>query len=86
MYAKLENNKLISAPYYLILNNKTILNPQKDDYLYAGYKEVQYSTKPEPEEGCEIITSYSEYDDKIVVNYSLKDLSLYNEAQTTEEN
>ena len=74
MYAKLENNKLISAPYYLILNNKTILNPQKDDYLCAGYKEVQYSIKPEPEEGCEIITSYSEYDDKIVVNYQLQNI------------
>ncbi len=86
MYAKLENNTLKYAPHYLILNNKTILNPQGNDYINAGYKEVVYSLKPDIKEGYEIIQIYSRDEDKIYVTYSLKDSLLSDEAQTTKEN
>ena len=51
MYGKLEDNTLKYAPHYVIYNNKIILNPQSEDYLIAGYKEIEFSAdKRNPED------------------------------------
>ena len=83
MYGKLENNALKYAPHYLILNNKTILNPQENDYINAGYKEVVYGDMPlvEADEGLD--TSYVEQGNKIQVVYEA--VSKFTTAQQREE-
>lgn len=73
MYGKLEDNTLKYAPHYVIYNNKIILNPQSEDYLIAGYKEIEFSAIPLAEEGKNIIETYSENENKIIVNYILED-------------
>lgn len=73
MYAKLENNILKYAPHYLILNGKTILNPQDGDYKNAGYKELVYTKRPDITGNKRIVETYSEGADKITVNYAVED-------------
>lgn len=74
MYAKLINNILHFAPYYLNSNDKLILNPQGEDYLSAGYKEVQCDEIPKLEAGQELITTYNETENKIIINYSVENI------------
>lgn len=51
-YAKFENEKLIYAPRVLKLTDGyEIVNPTKEQYLQAGYKEIIYTEQPEQEEG-----------------------------------
>ncbi len=47
-YAKFENEKLIYAPKVLKLSNEyEIVNPTKEQYLQAGYKEIVYTEQPQ---------------------------------------
>ena len=80
MYAKLENNALKYAPHYLILNNKMILNPQENDYINAGYKEVVYGDMPLCESGKIIVENYCEDENKKTVNYTLEDIQTQDET------
>lgn len=73
MFGKLENNILKYAPHYVILNNKIILNPCNNDYINAGYKEIEFGIMPSFEEGKEVVKTYSEEESKITVNYSLEE-------------
>lgn len=73
MYGKLENNILKYAPHYIIHNNKMILNPQGEDYLTAGYKEIEFGIMPLVEGNKNIIETYSENESKIIVSYVLED-------------
>lgn len=76
MYAKLIDNTLVFARYYIEINNKTILNPQEKDYIDAGYKIVEYEQMPTISENQEIVTTYIEDDEKIKVVYSIKEKSM----------
>lgn len=49
-YAKFENEKLIYAPKVLKLTDGyEIVNPSKEHYLRAGYKEIIYTEQPQEE-------------------------------------
>lgn len=71
MYAKLiSDNELKYASYYLIVDNKMILNPQEQNYLDAGYKPVVCMPMPLSETGQEYVQKIIEEENQIVVTYS----------------
>ena len=71
MYAKLiSDNELKYASYYLIVDNKMILNPQEQNYLDAGYKPVVHIPMPLSETGQEYVQKIIEKENQIVVTYS----------------
>lgn len=74
MYAKINNNRLEYAPHYLNINDKQILNPTGEDYLKAGYKEVEFGQKPQLEPDKKLTESYMEYGTKILVSYTHEDI------------
>lgn len=71
MYAKLEDNKLKYAPYYLTTNSKLIINPQLQDYAKAGYKPVVYEPAPTLQAGQSVSENIVESENEIIVSYSI---------------
>ena len=71
MYAKLVDNKLKYAPYYLTTNSKLIINPQLQDYAKAGYKPVVYEPAPTLQAGQSVSESIVESENEIIVSYSI---------------
>ena len=68
MYGKLENNELIYASRVAITNGDMIItNPQEEDYINAGYKEVVDNAPFDAE--IEYTPVYTETEDKIIINY-----------------
>lgn len=77
MYGKIVNDELIIAPervleYETQGKHRIICNPQPKHYAEAGYKAVEYSEMPEATEAQEVLMSYEETDDKIIVKYAIR--------------
>lgn len=81
MYAKLiSDDELKYAPYYLVVDNKIILNPQQQDYLNAGYKPVVYMPMPLSETDQDYVRTITEEENQITITYALVE----NETDTVE--
>lgn len=72
MFAKLINNELKSAPHFVEIEGKIILNPQENDYKILGYKPVVYNDSPSVLSNQALIETYSEDNEKIYVNYQVQ--------------
>lgn len=76
MYGKIENNMLRYAPVnYKLDDGRIIINFNKDESIMKqyGFKEVE-NIQPDYDPSAEYIevSSYTENDDKITVNYTVK--------------
>ncbi len=78
MYGKLINGELVTAPdktleYEIDGKHRIICNPQPQHYAEAGYKIVEYGEIPEVQEEQVVSVKYTETDDKILVEYTVKE-------------
>lgn len=73
MYAKIENEKLIYAPYRIVLGGMQIFNPTEDQLTQAGYKPVTETPMPEEPapEGQHYEASYTDSGDTITQSWVL---------------
>lgn len=71
MYAKLENGKLIKAPYYLTINNQKVWNASANDYLSQGWYPVIHTEAPTTEEGYHAESSWAQEGDEIVQTWTV---------------
>jgi len=68
MYGKLINGKLEYASTKAIITGELIItNPQREDYLANGYKEIINNAPKDAEKEYE--EEYEEQEDKIIINY-----------------
>ena len=65
MFVKLENENLIYAPKELIINDTRVINPTKEMFEEAGYKELIETEYPN--DGKHYKASYQETDGNIVL-------------------
>ena len=72
-YAKIENEKLIYAPYRIVLSGMQIFNPTEDQLTQAGYKPVTETPMPEEPapEGQHYEASYTDSGDMITQSWVL---------------
>ena len=69
MLGKLENGVLLrDGGQVLVYEDVVVANPREEDYLKAGYKEVE-DNKLEDKEGYIQVAEYTETEDKIIINY-----------------
>ena len=59
---------MIAGGKILIVGDEVIVNPREEDFMAAGYKEVEYHPLPE-QEGYYQVPDYTETTEKIIVNY-----------------
>ena len=73
MYAKLENDTLITEPYRIVLSGMQIFNPTPDHLTQAGYKPVTETPMPEDPapEGQHYEPTYSDTGDTITQGWTL---------------
>jgi len=68
MYGKLVNGNIEYASTKAIITDEQIItNPQREDYLANGYKEIVNNAPQDAEK--EYIPEYIEQEDKIIINY-----------------
>ena len=68
MFGKLVNGNLEYASTKAIITDELVItNPQRDDYLANGYKEIVNNTPEDAEK--EYVEEYTEQEDKIIINY-----------------
>lgn len=68
MYGKLVNGKLEYADKRAIVTDELVItNPQREDYLANGYKEIIINAPEDAEK--EYVEEYEEQEDKIIINY-----------------
>ena len=81
MLAKLIDGQIkYAGGKILIIGDEVIVNPRDEDWMRAGYKQVEFHPLPE-KEGYYQVPEYSETDDKIIVNYHYEELP--DEPETT---
>lgn len=75
IYAKIENNTLIPAPYRIVLSGMQIFNPTPDHLTQAGYKLVTETPIPEDPapEGQHYEAQYTDSGDTITQSWVLVD-------------
>ena len=87
MYAKLENNKLVYAPRNFNIENKLIINFNKNEELMKKYdfKEV-IDIKPEYDNTTQYlsVSGYVENENNIIINYVVNEIE-ENQEPTLEE-
>lgn len=78
-YAIVVDNNLQYAPSLIknscILNGYRIFNPQPQDYINAGYKQVVYEEKPIVPIYKKLKDIYTDMQEQILVSYELVDMS-----------
>lgn len=68
MYGKLVNGKPEYASSKAIITPELVItNPQREDYLANGYKEIIINAPEDAEK--EYVEEYEEQEDKIIINY-----------------
>lgn len=68
MYGKLVNGKPEYADKRAIVTDELVItNPQHEDYLANGYKEIIINAPEDAEK--EYVEEYEEQEDKIIINY-----------------
>lgn len=72
-YGKIENEKLIYAPYRIVLGGMQIFNPTTDHLTQAGYKPVTETPMPEDPapEGQHYEKTYTDAGDTITQGWTL---------------
>lgn len=71
-YGKIENEKLIYAPYRIVLGGMQIFNPTEDQLTQAGYKPVTKTPMPDDApEGKHYEPTYSDTGDTITQGWTL---------------
>ena len=72
-YGKIENEKLICAPYRIVLGGMQIFNPTPDHLTQAGYKPVTETPMPEDPapDGQHYEPTYSDSGDTITQGWTL---------------
>lgn len=69
MLGKLEDGVLLrDGGQVLVYEDVVVANPREEDYLKAGYKEVE-DNKLEDRDGYIQVAEYTETEDKIIINY-----------------
>lgn len=72
MYGKIENENLIYAPNTIIFNNgKCICNPNVDQLIENGYKNVIEDIKITLNDNEYYSQSYTENDNQIIIHYNV---------------
>ena len=68
MYGKLVNGNIeYASTKAIITEDSVITNPQREDYLANGYKEIVNNSPEDAEK--EYVADYLEQEDKIIINY-----------------
>lgn len=68
MYGKLLNGNIeYASTKAIITEDSVITNPQREDYLANGYKEIIINAPEDAEK--EYVEEYEEQEDKIIINY-----------------
>lgn len=72
-YGKIENEKLIYAPYRIVSGGMQIFNPTADQLIQAGYKPITETPMPEEPapEGQHYEASYTDSGDTITQSWVL---------------
>lgn len=72
-YGKIENEKLIYAPYRIVLGGMQIFNPTEEQLIQAGYKPITETPMPEEPapEGQHYEASYADSGDTITQSWVL---------------
>lgn len=82
MYGKLENNNLIYAPNYFVIDGNKIINPNDEIYLEQGYLPIEYTQIPEAENGYYAIYRWVEDNNKITQKWNvIKDTRPLSESE-----
>lgn len=71
MYAKIENNRLVKAPNYLVINNQKVWNASESNYIEQGYYPVIYTDAPETDDKHYAEESWTLENDQIIQIWSV---------------
>lgn len=73
-YGKIENEKLIYAPYRIVLGGMQIFNPTADQLIQAGYKTITETPMPgDAPDGQHYEAQYTDSGDTITQGWTLVD-------------
>lgn len=76
MLGKIIDGRLVVAGRIIKEGNTTITNPTEEKLKELGYKEIEYTEKPQyDKEEQKIVEVYSEGEDKIIVSYGTEQLT-----------
>ena len=71
MYARLENEDLVIAPYYLVINNNKVWNASEADHIAQGWYPVLYTEPPVTEEGYHAECSWEQEANTIMQTWTI---------------
>lgn len=78
MFGKIIDGRLKIAGQKIQIENGWITNPTEEQLKELGYKEVEYTEKPEyDKEEMKLVEMYNEYQNKIIVSYGTEQLTDY---------
>ena len=72
MYAKLENERLVYAPKFLIVGSLKVWNASESDYIAQGWYPVIRTDAPVTEDGYYAESYYEQEDKQIVQKWEIK--------------
>lgn len=84
-FYRLENGEPVRANHrYIKYDGMIYANPTDEVYRMAGYKTLIESEIPEIKDGFDIVKSYEETDNSIIVHYTYAEIEAADEEETAD--
>lgn len=71
MFAKIENDRFMEAPSFLIVGDTKVWNASTDDHIAQGWYPVIFTDEPDTEEGFHAEFSWIQDEDRIVQTWTI---------------